>query len=241
MTQARINHIFNQFSSLAFVMLAAMTLLEIGCNTYPAANDQINDFDIVYTSYDEAVNFSLYTTYALPSKIIMINEDTSNATYLEDENPEQAQLIRSSVERKMQEKGYTLIQIDSSNIPDLILNVGILNAEVQGVYADDCSWYNYPYYWNWYPNWGWEIGWTWDSYPCWGYDYYSYNVGSLTMDLVDVDATIVDACANSNSCTLAVIWKGIVRGLLEGEQNDLNERIQNGVEQAFDQSTYLKK
>jgi len=104
----------------------------------------------------------------------------------------------------------------------------------------------------WYPYWGWY--WGYGSYPikstetddvvsAIGYyypwlpysTYYSYQSGSVLMEMVDAARVDPDVEA------IPVIWAGIVNGVLEGSQSGIKNRLSTGIDQCFNQSPYLLK
>lgn len=231
--------LFQTFVARIPALVAASALLLLGaCSPYPSEDDYITDFDIVYTYYDETVSFSGYTTFAVPDKIPYLT-NTPAPVYLDDTNASMATMVKNRIISNMTARGYTQVDATDGN-PDLLVSIGVLNEQVI-TGTPGCWWYDDPYYWDWYPDWGWDIGWGWDYYPCWG-DYYSYNQGSLVVDLTDTAASVVVNCDQNNSnCTLDVVWNFTINGLLADTSSSLDARIQKGIDQAFTQSPYLKK
>jgi hypothetical protein len=82
---------------------------------------------------------------------------------------------------------------------------------------------------------------TWVSggcYPWWGYWYpwygcmpysYSWQTGSIIILMGDGDAQLEDEA----------IWFAGINGILEGSSSSVSSRINNNIDQAFDQSGYL--
>ncbi len=224
--------------SLQFGAVLVLAFTFVQCHDHHDDSTQVSDYDTVSTERDPNADFSSYTTYALPDKIPFIDDNTTAASYLDEVNPSAAQIIRSEVRSNMNNRGYTEVVPDST--VDLLFNIGALNTTNQGVYIDDCGYYDDPFYWDWYPGWGWDASWSWDYYPCYGNTYFTYQNGSLTLDLVDVKKSIVSDCDNNN-CSLSVAWQGVLTGLLDGNSATLNQRIKDGIDEAFDKSPYLKK
>ncbi len=210
------------------------------CSPYPNETDYVSDYDIVYTNYDKDANFSSFQTFILPNKIANLN-DSDEESYLDDTNPEIANLIKSELRSNMVAAGYTEVTTSSAN-PDLILNAGVFDDQYANYYGDYCWWYNDPYYWGWYGGWNYYPGSYWGGYPCYGGGYYSYQTGSIVLDLIDVAKSKAEGCDQANNdCRLEVIWNGMIRGLLTGNEENLKTRISSSIDQAFDQSSYLKK
>jgi hypothetical protein len=99
-----------------------------------------------------------------------------------------------------------------------------------GVVLFPASWTNttvyYWYdYWCWY--YPWYCGWGWYWYPTVSVS--SYTTGTLVMTMVVDGDEYVEPTR---------VWTGAINGLLSGVQN--GSRINNGIDQAFTQSPYLK-
>ena len=74
----------------------------------------------------------------------------------------------------------------------------------------------------------------------WYYPYpvvYSYSVGSLLTELVDLDAP----AASKADAKLPVLWTAYMSGLLSGSDKFDTQLAVRAIEQAFVQSPYVKK
>lgn len=193
----------------------------------PDGAEYIDELDIVYTNYDAGFDFSSKGTYALPDKVVKITDQFINLQpgdepeYLD---PVYAAAILSSIRSNMDKLGYT--QVDESVNPDLIILPSVSQTDQIYFYYD---WW----YWNWfYPGWG--PGWGW-YYP----GYYPPQVsrvrtGTLMMQMTSVaDQDVTDK--------IPVVWTGVINGLLEGSANSINKRVNDSINQAFEQSPYLAK
>lgn len=221
-----------------FYLLSIVLVSIWSCSPYPDETDYVSDYDIVVTDYDPNANFSKYDTYILPSKIPNLN-DSETESYLDDTNPALANLIKSELRSKMNSRGYTQVSTAAEN-PDLVLNVGVFSDAYTSGYAGSCWWYDDPYYWGWYGDWYYPDL-SWGYYPCYGSAWYTFQTGSLTLDLVDVEATKAQDCDSpNNDCSLAIIWHGMIRGLLTENEQNMETRIKNSINQAFSQSAYIK-
>jgi hypothetical protein len=89
----------------------------------------------------------------------------------------------------------------------------------------------YPWggYWGWYlpypPDWGWGY------YPWYGGSIYTYRSGTVFMQMLD------PARADSTVQKVPTVWIGAMNGVAEGD--DIEERVIDGINQAFEQSPYL--
>ena len=85
-----------------------------------------------------------------------------------------------------------------------------------------------------------EVGWVWPPYPWWGcyYCWYTpvpyiidYEVGSVLVSLMD---------HRQNDADLEPSWLAVTRGIPSGSTSFDGDRTASGINQAFEQSPYLK-
>lgn len=195
-----------------------------GC--YPGSTDLGDDeYDIVLTIRDESVDFGAYRTYVLPDTVIHI-EDRDGVIELPRD---QDDLILSVVAANMESLGYERELDPEANGSDLVLLVAAVGTE-------SVDWfYGYWDWWGWWPGWGYYppgFG------PGWGWGYPPGYIGAVRIEQGGVLMTLVDpAAVDSDSQELPVVWAGAVRGLLSG--GNAEGRLTDGINQAFDQSSYL--
>jgi hypothetical protein len=103
-----------------------------------------------------------------------------------------------------------------------------------GVTSTEWSvWISYPWY-----NWGYWGDYSGYSYyyppypPGWGGSY-TFTTGSLLVIMEDRNA--------AEGEIIPVLWAAGMNGLLEGSTSSINNRIIDGIEQAFSQSPYLEE
>ena len=108
----------------------------------------------------------------------------------------------------------------------------------------------YPPGWWWgYPGWGWGgwPGWGYPGYPWYpGYiSYYSYKEGTIVLEMVDGDSfrNIADWVEQPNDDVpdLVIRWLASIDGYISSNADYNAERAQRGIDEAFEQSPYLKK
>lgn len=189
-------------------------LLSSGC--YPGGPDFTEDLDVVYTDYDDTYDFQSRSTYAMPDKIVVdieIDDGDTNYVFMKDAYANQ---ILATIDQNMSALGYQ--KVDISDSPDLLMMPAGMKS-------------THYYYWYWYCWWygGWYGGWGW-YYPPY-YTVSSYTTGSLIMVLSDpnIDNPIGQSPAS---------WLVVMNGLLSGGAEV--DRVLDGVNQAFEQSPYLK-
>jgi len=195
--------------------ILGLSLLLAGC--HPSGAEYISDLDVVATTHDPTFNFATPSTYSRPDRIYVISGDPTT-TPPEQLNPQTTQLILNTVDNAMSAYGYT--KVDVSAAPDLVMTFSVLKVtNVNYYYGYWCT------YWGYY-------------YPC--YPYYppvvgvsTYVVGTLIMDMAPYSST----APPGNQ--IKGVWTAVLRGIQSGSTSTDNQRIVNGVSQAFIQSPYL--
>ena len=190
-------------------------LLFAGC--YPGGPDFTEDLDVVYTTFNPEYDFQAATTYSRPDQIVIdVEIDNDGDTIYEFMKQIYADQILQRIDANMANLGYQ--KVDVSANPDLLLMPAAMSSTTY--------FYSYWYCW-WYGGyWG---GWGW-YYPPY-YTVSSYTTGSFIMTLSDPHS---DNPINQTPAT----WIAAMNGLLTGN-NDVS-RVLGGIDQAFEQSTYLK-
>ena len=205
--------------------LLALFVLPALSSCYPKGAEYNEELDLVYTNYNPDFDFSSKLTYALPDSIIKIagNDflDPDGDNKPEFLNPANTKLIFDKVIANMTAYGWT--KVDKNANPDVILLVSTVTTTNLYYYYDWGYWgWWYPGY---YPPWGWY-------YPGYYPPYITgYRSGSVFMQMVDSKAA-------PGSENVAVEWSAILNGLAEGA--DLQSRVQQMIDAAYAQSTYLK-
>ena len=90
-----------------------------------------------------------------------------------------------------------------------------------------------------YPGYPWYPGWWGPCFNCWYppvVDFSQYDVGTVVLDFVDLR----DINNVNNPDELTPSWIAAVRGLLSTNSTFNSQRIVSGINQAFNQSPYLK-
>ena len=196
-----------------FALLAVgVVSLVWGC--YPKGPEYVDEYGIAYTNYDSKFDFSLRKTYSLPSEIVKIDGDPNTNDKIKDVY---AFPILQTIDDNMQANGWTKVDINANPDVQILPAAWSTTTIVGGYWGNYWCWY-YPYY----------CGGGW-YYP---YTYYgSYTTGTLLIQMIDPTTSTADDSRK-------VAWTAALNGLL-GYTSDVS-RIQNGVNQAFKQSPYLK-
>lgn len=178
---------------------------------YPDGADYTEELDIVYSNYDENYDFQSKGTYSMPDEIVKLTGDEDDP--IDFVGDQYAGPILDQIEENMSALGWTRVTE---------------NADVELVAATWTTTTIYYYgggYWCWY-----------NPYYCggWYYPYpvaSSYTSGTLVMTMVDPNMESADG-------RIRAIWTGAINGLLSDVYS--SSRVENGVNQAFKQSPYLK-
>jgi hypothetical protein len=183
-----------------------------GC--YPEGPEYYQDYDVVYTNYDNQYTFTNHKNYAIPDRIVKITDALIGGGIPEFVNPAYSVGMIDRIKANMSSLGYSLVS--DTTTADLILMPSAIEA-TNLTYYYDYWWYYWGYGWGYYY-----------PYPI----TYSYKTGSLFMNLIDRKDISPD---NKRR----IVWTGIVNGLLEGSATDFTSRMNQSINQAFAQSPYL--
>ena len=204
---------------LIYVLIAVFALTS--CREDPDLGDLSSDF-LVFTNYDGKADFNRFTRYYMPDSVMVIG-DTKDPEYW---TGSKAADILKAYEDNMQACGY--VRTDDKSEAD----VGLQISYVQSVaYFVD---YRNPYWWNEYP--GYWLPGYWGDWGSWYYPYpvvYSYSVGSLLTEMVDLSTS------PSADRKLTVVWNSFLSGLLSGSDAFNMELTVRAINQSFVQSPYL--
>ncbi len=216
---------------LAALLAAGMAVALSSCSLDSGFNS-VDDYDVVITRYTPDWNYAGYTTYAMPDSVVyLIDPEDDDA-----EEPDRTydELILETVANNMEALGYTRETDPETNGADIFMLVSITTSDWLAY-----SSYGWWGYWGWYPGWGYYPGYGpgWGSYypPCYGCgtQVYSYSTGTIFTDMLDPDEPIEDDEEG------LIVWTGALNGVLSSGGSGTQNRITNGINQAFKQSSYL--
>jgi hypothetical protein len=201
-----------KIKSKTIILIGTLGIVLLGC--YPQGPEYVDDLDVVLTYFNDDYDFASKQTYARPDKIVKITgnlRDGEDPVFIPDAT---AALILAQIDANMQDLGYQ--KVDVSADADLLL------APAAWETTTIVYWYDYWYWWwgGYYPGWGYYPGYV-----------SSYSTGTLIMSLID--PAMVGANGNP-----VVQWTGAMNGLLTKSYNA--SRVNKAIDQAFDQSPYLK-
>ena len=212
-----------------------ITILLSSC--YPGDDVTYSDLDLVTTAYDEEIDFQQLQSYYLYDSVVHI-KDTLDEDNNVDISREFDDLILDLVKQNMTDYGYAREEDPENNKPEVIVTVSAMATRNIAVY------YYYPYYyWGW--GWGWYYkntkntdyyGWGWYYPPYWGGSYItSYTVGTLVINMHDVRN------ATSETDSIPTVWTADINGLLGSSAATTQNRLEYNINQAFNQSEYLRQ
>ncbi|TDI76934.1 MAG: DUF4136 domain-containing protein [Bacteroidetes bacterium] len=213
-----------------FALLLTASLAMSAC--YPSSGGlSVEDLDVVATVYDPEVDFSNYRTFAMPDSVVHLLPDDADP---DDDNISRSfdELILREVAQGLTDLGYVrVLEPDPDNPPDLYAFVSISTTQWAGYVG-------YPWWggWGWYGGYppGWGPGWG-PGYPWYGGGVvYSYETGTLFVDLVDPERQ------DAPTREIGTTWIGALNGLLENSSAGTATRLNTGIRQMYEQSAYLK-
>jgi len=211
-------------------ILVGVVFILAGC--YPGGAEYTSDTDIVITNYDDEFDFGDITHYYLADSIYHIVDEGDEV------NTSLDAFTIGLLEDHFNALGWERsIDTIADPEPDVTVVVAALSTTYYNIY--EIPWYpGWGYGWGWYYKgtnyWGYPgYGWY---YPWYGYSYYtSYEVGTLAWFLFDPDDVDIE------EELISLGWAGIINGVLGSSTSTTKNRIENGMNQAFEQSSYLSE
>lgn len=219
-----------------FVFVIPISFLVASC--YPGFDATVEELDIAVTKYDSTQNFTQLSSFFLYDTIVYIDDDEGS----EDIDHTQKNHILSEVRKNLSNLGWTeKTEADTTVDGKIDADVSIMVSAL----ATDISYYYYYWwdYWYWYP---WDYWYPWyPGYPIYPvypvYPSYGYTVGSVLIDMVDMNAAEIPHNPDQPSGKIPVIWTGGVNGILSGSDSNIASRLTKQIGQVFKQSPYLNK
>ena len=210
-------------------LAAAALVMALGA-CYPGDISSVEETDVVLTIHS-GNDFSAFNTYAMPDTVIDVceNADDPECENALDVDHSYDSEILAQIASRMQGYGYQRVpidEVDENNLPDVFLIVSVSATRRTSATV-------------WWPWWGWG-GW-WPGWgPGWGPGYPAVSVtqwdqGTLEMTMIDPTDTDPD------NEIFNVQWDATLSGVLSSASGPIDtNRIDRGIQQAFDQSPYLQ-
>ncbi|MCK5618107.1 MAG: DUF4136 domain-containing protein, partial [Candidatus Krumholzibacteria bacterium] len=185
----------------------------------PGSDITAAESDVVVTLFDNDFNFGSIKTYSMPDSIMMISADSLETSDMDHDTQKE---IIDLVESNFTSRGYQ--RIDPAQSPDF--NVVLTEQRVE-------HWNLYTYNpWNpWYGGWGYY----WWYYPPSTGVSYAFTTGTLFIQMGEFEENPGDT-----GKTKTAYWYASMNGVLDDSQANLRRRFTDSINQAFDQSPYLK-
>ena len=202
------------------LMIVVLLSTIVSCQKDPDFDELSTEF-VTYTNYDKSVDFSKYSTFYISDTIKVLSGKVENWY---DEN---AQSIINTFASNMKDRGY--VQLAKAERESADLGIQLSYIENTYYFTD----YYSPYYWY---DWWWGSYYWWDWGPIYPYPSYAvtyrYDVGSLLGEIISIDKTTEK---------LQQIWSMCVGGTMSGSTRTDVNKAKRGVNQAFNQSEYIRK
>ncbi|SEW43568.1 DUF4136 domain-containing protein [Chitinophaga arvensicola] len=202
----------NHLLLLALILLAA-------CRKEPDLSQLSGNF-VVQTDRDPAAQFNSFKTFYISDTVAYISSNPKDSILTDNT----AKSLVAQIRKNMEARGY--VYVGRAFKPDLGINtVAVKDVTVGVVYPG--YWWGYPGYWD-----PWDWGWYYPYYYPWATTY-SITTGSVIAEIIDVK----NAQANQK---LDVTWTMNLNGALGSSASTNLQRALDGIDQAFNQSPYLK-
>jgi hypothetical protein len=197
--------------------------MALACQKEPYSQDGDGEY-LVYTSPAKDVNFSDFRTFDIADSVLVIGQ-TEKPYYSKSNN---ALALIQAYRTNMEKMGYIYLP---SN-PDAELGIQITYVEKTEKFV---RYYDDPYWWLDYPGY-WPAGY-WGNWTGWYYPYpvtYTYTTNALIADMVDLTE-------GEENGKLKIVWSCYIGGPASASISYDVKRMTQAVDQAFEQSQYLKQ
>ncbi len=201
--------------------LAALSalILATGCQSFSAPDSVVNGLAVI-TLNAPGTNWSSYATFDV-SPIASVVDGTGAVVQNCAINATQ---LAQQVEKNMVARGYTKYTGGAPGYADLEIKLSAYLGDVSYYYGGYCDWYYYYY-----------------CYPGWTYAG-SYSYGTLVV-------TMGDRKAAQGTNRMPLVWQDVNYGVLASYYSGCStplgtvnwSRVNEAVDRAFDQSTYILK
>jgi Domain of unknown function (DUF4136) len=192
-----------------------------GCITYPTSEERFNDV-IVATNRDPNTDFAAFDTFAIAPAIDYLDASAASPMPVPLDGSV-ATPLSEEVARQLTLRGYQ--EVDPSDDPELGVKITVIKSTVES--------YSYAPIWG-YGSFSWGY-----YYPYFVPVYYGYDTTLVLIDLIDVRSA-VPATANEAQTQLPGVWTAGVYGVLENTVATEVGQAVAGIDQAFEQSPYLR-
>lgn len=209
--------------------MAALIAGVIAC--HPGSISDVGEADLVVTLVDSAADFASIVTYAMPDTIIRVGVEGGS----DEADPAVDTMILARIEAHFDVLGYTRVFVDGQE-PDVVVLLEAARTDLDRLVPETPGgWWSWWGYWTgWGPGWGpccygpgWGPGYAWIPFPV------RQPVGTLSVKMLRPEEV------PSSSGAIPVVWIGLLNGLLDGSPESVLDRLDDLVDQMFEQSPYL--
>ncbi len=212
------------------VISAWVGLLLSGCGA-PSSDNPV-DQDVVVTAPYGSYDFKQARTYSAPNEIPVTKTSNTESEPVQSAlTPDLQNAILAAVNQNMEMYGYRRVTKPEEGKPDVSLEISALGTTQTDTYYSSWSSTWGGYYAPWYGA-SFAVGWAPVAVP-----YVSTaQYGALLINMTNPNAP------DPATQTIPTLWSGAVAGLVTGTAPGASaqQRIVEGINQAFAQSTYLK-
>ena len=179
--------------------------------------DDTSDLDVTITDYDTAFDYSNLCKYYIDETI---NYDEGDNT--DEVSEDIATEMFAHTQSNLDAKNY--LRVNTQAEADIVVEYYVTSSN----YVAVSDWYYQGDYWWWGYNGGWYI-----YSPVYS-TYYMYTAGSLVTTMTS--RALVDSEENPSP-----YWYSMLNGVVENNEESNKIRVENSLDQAFNQSPYLDR
>jgi len=196
------------------LFLLGAGLFLASCTKYPPSSERLLEDLVIYTKYDQTVDFTKFTYFYMSDSIAVISDKDSGMKINSS-----IQALTARIALNLTKIGYQ--RTTDSKTADLYIGVSYVKNVNINVYYPGWYW-GYPGYYP--PNYWGSGGYYYPYYPAY---ITSYSTGTILIDMMDVKHPTADK-------KIPVRWNAYIRGLLTGDHTI--SQIEQCIDQAFAQT-----
>ena len=249
------------------LLFAIITVMFSSCYKNIDTGD-LDTQDLTLTVYDKAFaespieNFKTYKTFIIRDSVGVISDYLSEDEIQKFHSPAgNGPKIRSYIRSKFINAGYQ--QVDSLKDADFAVNIVLELVENTAYTMYPGWWYDWGGYWGWYGYYGYYKnanyyydpwwGGYYPYYPSYGYTSYTYETGTVMIEMIDgkslkefydfvIDKTPdeIQDMPKDSIPEIKYRWQAFLNGVLSSTDAYNNDRFERSVNEAFEQSPYIK-
>jgi hypothetical protein len=194
------------------------------------------DDNIVFTGHAKESDFTRFRTFAVDPVVHVATLNADNSVDTTDADGKVSDEVIGNLVKRMEQRGF--MQVNATEFPDLGVTITAISGTQVGAVTGGYWGGYYASYWG-FPGYSYYYPYN---------QYYTYQTGSIVVDMADL-ARGRDLLSQQSSEPddvgpggLAVVWAMV--GYKAYVADDVTSKIDSAneaIDQAFDQSPYLKK